>query len=168
MQQNYAKVSGVTETLPATELVEDAIRMNASLLVRNDIQLCREFQDPSPEVTVEKHKALQILVNLIRNAKQSCDESGHPKKRLTVRVNNGGEFVRISIIDNGVGVAPENLVRIFNHGFTTKKSGHGFGLHSGALAARELGGALLVDSDGPGRGATFTLELPCAAVPAGV
>ena len=62
--------------------------------------------------------------------------------------------------DSGVGIAPENLTRIFAHGFTTKKDGHGFGLHSGALAAREMGGALLAHSDGPGHGATFTLELP--------
>ena len=68
--------------------------------------------------------------------------------------------IRISIIDNGIGIPKENLVRIFNHGFTTRKEGHGFGLHSGALAAKELGGALVVHSDGPGKGATFTLELP--------
>ena len=62
--------------------------------------------------------------------------------------------------DTGVGIPAENMIRIFNHGFTTKKSGHGFGLHSGALAARELGGELRVRSDGPGLGATFVLELP--------
>jgi signal transduction histidine kinase len=65
------------------------------------------------------------------------------------------------VIDNGVGILPENLTRIFNHGFTTRKDGHGFGLHSGALAAKEMGGSLNVHSDGPGQGAAFTLELPC-------
>jgi signal transduction histidine kinase len=74
-----------------------------------------------------------------------------------------GGRIKISVSDNGVGIPPENLSRIFNHGFTTKKDGHGFGLHSGALAATEMGGALHVQSDGPGCGATFTLELPCAA-----
>jgi len=59
-----------------------------------------------------------------------------------------------------VGISAENLTRIFGHGFTTRKDGHGFGLHSGALTARELGGSLTVKSDGPGRGAMFTLELP--------
>src|SRR4029079_7726108 len=92
--------------------------------------------------------------------KQSCDESRREDKQLTVRVENGDDRVRIALIDNGVGIAPENLTRIFNHGFTTKKEGHGFGLHSGALAAREMGGTLTVQSDGPGTGATFTLELP--------
>jgi signal transduction histidine kinase len=64
--------------------------------------------------------------------------------------------------DNGVGIAPENLTRIFGHGFTTKKDGHGFGLHSGALAAKEMNGSLTVHSDGVGQGAAFTLELPPA------
>jgi signal transduction histidine kinase len=69
-------------------------------------------------------------------------------------------MVKITMLDNGVGIPPENLTRIFAHGFTTRKAGHGFGLHSGALAAKELGGTLTVHSDGPGRGTTFTLELP--------
>ena len=68
--------------------------------------------------------------------------------------------IKIAVIDNGIGIPPENLTRIFNHGFTTRKDGHGFGLHSGALAAREMGGSLTAHSDGPGQGATFTLELP--------
>ncbi len=70
-------------------------------------------------------------------------------------------MVKISVIDNGVGIPPENLERIFAHGFTTKKYGHGFGLHGSVLAAKEMGGTLTAHSDGPGMGATFTLELPC-------
>jgi signal transduction histidine kinase len=68
--------------------------------------------------------------------------------------------VKIWVSDNGIGILPENLTRIFNHGFTTRRNGHGFGLHSGALAAKELGGVLLAYSEGPGTGATFCLELP--------
>lgn len=80
---------------------------------------------------------------------------------MTVSVANGDDKVRISVRDNGVGIPGANLNKIFNHGFTTrKKNGHGFGLHSGALAAREMGGQLTARSDGPGAGATFTLELP--------
>jgi signal transduction histidine kinase len=79
---------------------------------------------------------------------------------LTVRVANEDGRLKISVIDNGVGIPPENLTKIFNHGFTTRKDGHGFGLHSGALAATEMGGALVAHSDGPGQGASFTLELP--------
>ena len=91
------------------------------------------------------------------------EESGRADKRITVRVTADERCVRIAVIDNGVGIARENLTRIFAHGFTTKKKGHGFGLHSGANAAREIGGALSVRSDGSGLGATFELELPLAA-----
>jgi signal transduction histidine kinase len=161
MQQTYAKVSGLTEMIKVTDLVEDALRMNASALIRHDVHFFREYDEHLPEITVEKHKVLQILVNLIRNAKYACDESGQKDKRLTMRVTNGSDVVRIALIDNGVGIPPENLTRIFAHGFTTKKEGHGFGLHSGILAAKEIGGSLSAHSDGPGKGATFTLTLPC-------
>jgi signal transduction histidine kinase len=99
-------------------------------------------------------------VNLIRNGKRACDESGREEKILSVALRNGGDHLKISITDNGIGIPPENLTRIFNHGFTTMRGGHGFGLHSGALAAKEMGGTLSANSDGPGKGATFTIELP--------
>ncbi|HEY0457204.1 MAG TPA: ATP-binding protein, partial [Verrucomicrobiae bacterium] len=89
-----------------------------------------------------------------------------PDKKLTLQLKQAEHSVRISVLDNGVGIPEENLNRIFNHGFTSKKTGHGFGLHNSALAARELGGSLTVKSDGPGRGAAFTLELPCAQLAA--
>ena len=161
MQQTYARVSGLVETIQINDLVEDALRMNTSALDRHGVETIREFE-PLPPVPVEKHKVLQILVNLIRNAKYACDESGRTDKRVIMRSANGDGRVRISIIDNGVGIPPENLTRIFGHGFTTRKDGHGFGLHSAANAAREMGGQLSVHSDGPGRGASFTLELPVA------
>ncbi len=164
MQQNYAKVSGVTETIQMSDLVDDGLRMNEGSLVRHTVRVIREY-DELPRITIEKHKALQILVNLIRNAKHACDDSGHADKQVTVRVTGGTDCIRVSVIDNGVGIPRENLTRIFAHGFTTKAEGHGFGLHSGALAAREMGGSLTVHSDGPGNGATFILELPLNTQP---
>ena len=160
MQQSHARVGGANESVNPRELVEDALRMNGGALVRHEIRVQREYQDGLPQITVDKHKVLQILVNLIRNAKNACDESTSQERRLTVRVRAQDERLRISVIDNGVGIAKENLTRIFNHGFTTRKDGHGFGLHSGALAAADMGGTLLAHSDGPGNGAEFTLALP--------
>jgi C4-dicarboxylate-specific signal transduction histidine kinase len=165
MQQGFAKVSGLKETLQLTDLVEDALKMNASAFARHDIRVVKEFEN-IPLVTVEKHTVLQILVNVVRNAKQACDEFNPPAKKLTIRVSTREGRVRIAVTDNGIGISPENLSRIFAHGFTTKKTGHGFGLHSGALAAKEMGGSLTVRSDGPGCGATFMLELPCQDQPA--
>ncbi len=159
MQQNYANVSGVVETVKVTDLVEDALRMNAGALVRHEIALVREYTG-APGITVEKHKVLQVLVNVIRNAKYACDESGRKDKQIRLKISQRDQWICIAVIDNGIGIPAENRTRIFNHGFTTRKDGHGFGLHSGALAAAELGGRLTAHSDGPGQGATFTLELP--------
>ena len=136
--------------------------MNSGALTRHHVALRKDYQQ-KPEITVDKHKVLQILVNLIRNAKYACDESGHTDKQVTVRIDAVPEGARISVIDNGVGIAPETMSRLFGHGFTTRKSGHGFGLHSAALAASELGGKLTASSEGVGKGATFQLTLPLNA-----
>jgi signal transduction histidine kinase len=160
MQQNYATVGGVKEMINVVDLMEDSMRINNSALSRHGVEVIREFEKV-PAMNVEKHKILQILVNLIRNAKYACGESGRPDKRMTLRVVNGDGRVKMSVMDNGIGIPPENLTRIFNHGFTTRKNGHGFGLHSGALAAKAMGGSLTVLSGGAGQGAAFTLELPC-------
>ena len=118
-------------------------------------------------MTVDKHKVLQILVNLLQNAKYACDAQNQAEKIVTVRIANAGPGrVSIEVADNGIGIPPENLTRIFFHGFTTRKGGHGFGLHSGALAAKEMGGSLVAHSEGIGHGAGFILELPVQA-PAG-
>jgi PAS domain S-box-containing protein len=164
MQQSYAKVSGVYETLAIAGLVEDALRMNAAAFDRHHIDLVREFDEKIPAVCVDRHKVLQILINLFRNAKYAMAARSGNDKRIVIRVGMAApDRVKITVGDNGVGIAPDHLNSIFNHGFTTKKDGHGFGLHSGANAAKEMGGTLTAHSDGPGQGAEFTLELPVAA-----
>lgn len=163
MQQEYASAMGVTEPLDADVLMEDALRMNAAALTRHDVQLVREFT-PVPRVVAERGKVLQILINLIRNAKYACDEGGAQPKLIRVGVTRAPSgAVQLSVADNGVGIPPGNLNRIFQHGFTTRPTGHGFGLHSSALAAKEMKGSLAVASGGPGQGAVFTLVLPTAA-----
>ena len=164
MQQSYAKLCGVTEVVEVVDLVEDSLRLNAGAFARHGVTLQREFSAVA-SITVDKHKVLQILVNLVRNAKYACDESGRADKLITLRVESAAHGVRISVLDNGVGIPAENMARLFSHGFTTRLSGHGFGLHSGALAAQELGGTLRAESDGPGCGAAFILDLPLAPPP---
>ena len=160
MQQSYAGVAGVIAKVKIAELIQDAIRMNSSSLEKYQIQLTCDVAD-IPTIGVDKQRLLQILVNLVANAKDALVASDRSDRQLTVRARRqGDDWVRIDVIDNGIGIAPDNLTRIFSHGFTTKKSGHGFGLHSSANAAREMGGALSVHSDGPGCGARFSIELP--------
>jgi C4-dicarboxylate-specific signal transduction histidine kinase len=109
---------------------------------------------------VDKHKVLQILINLISNAKYALDEVPEGERHLSVRMVAEGKWVRIQVTDDGMGIAPELREKLFAHGFTTRKDGHGFGLHASALAAQLLGGRLKLESDGPGKGAVATLELP--------
>jgi C4-dicarboxylate-specific signal transduction histidine kinase len=146
-----------------TKLVEDALRINTAAFDRHRIEVVREFDEAMPSVSADRHKALQILINLISNAKYAMDEQSSDEKRMVIRIGPASpDRVKVTVSDSGIGIAPENLIKIFNYGFTTKKNGHGFGLHSCANAAKEMGGSITAHSDGPGRGATFILELPVA------
>jgi len=160
MQQSYAALSGVTTSISLSDLVEHALKTYEVGLSAQNVEVVREYEELSM-VTTDQHKVLQILMNLVSNANYALANSDAKERRLTFRVGQSGEDrVKVEVEDNGVGIARENLTQIFQHGFTTKKDGHGFGLHSSALAAKELGGSLSVRSDGPGQGATFTLDLP--------
>jgi len=160
MQQGYAKRGGITDVLDIRALADDSLRMNEGAFSRHGVTIVRDFAEV-PLIQVDKHKVLQILVNVIRNAKYACSElKGDGERRVTVRIRASEREITVAVIDTGIGIPRENLQRIFNHGFTTRPDGHGFGLHSSALAARELGGSLQVESAGLRRGATFTLTLP--------
>ncbi|MDB5577971.1 MAG: Multi-sensor signal transduction histidine kinase [Bradyrhizobium sp.] len=159
MQQAYARAPQAQEIVNIRDLIEDALRVNLDSTVHSGLSVIQEF-DEVPPVRLDRHKVLQILVNLVGNAKQSCTESARPDKCLTARLGTADGLISVAIIDNGVGIPAANLTKIFNHGFTTRKDGHGFGLHSAALAAKQVGGSLRAQSKGVGQGATFTLDLP--------
>ena len=161
-QQSYATVAGVVMEASLSELADDALRTLEVSLTRHGIEIVREYPDQL-QIMTDKHKVVQVLCNLVSNAKHALLASDSNEKRLVVRFKRtDADHVAVIVEDNGIGIAPENLSRVFQYGFTTKKNGHGFGLHSSALAAEELGGSLTAHSDGPGRGAMFTLELPLA------
>jgi len=166
MHRAYSKVTGIEVTASLEEVVENAIEINQAGLEQHRIKVIREFAEIG-EVNIDKPRVMQILVNLINNAVYALSESEKEEKMLTIRFYKHGEDqLRIEVTDNGIGISRENLTKIFRHGFTTKKYGHGFGLHNDALAAGEMGGSLTVHSDGLGKGATFRLELPFK--PAGI
>ncbi|HEX8704122.1 MAG TPA: ATP-binding protein, partial [Myxococcaceae bacterium] len=160
LQQNYARLPRMHEPVLMEELVQDALRINAAGLSRHHVQV-EQHLTQVPVVHTDKNKVLMILVNLISNAKYALDASPVQERHLTVRLEfPSPDRLRVEVRDNGVGIAPEMLTRIFQYGFTTREEGHGFGLHSSALAAQELGGSLTVHSEGPGKGAAFMLQLP--------
>lgn len=163
-QQSYAGASSVVELLQVRDLVEDALRIDTGGLLGAHVEIVRRFDDV-PQLMLDKHRVLLILVNLVSNARYAMNGVPGRMHRIEVRVQMVGASLQVAVSDNGEGIAPENLTRIFAHGFTTKKDGHGFGLHSCVLAAKEMGGTLTAHSDGPGTGATFTLELPTGTAP---
>ncbi|SDA55246.1 Histidine kinase-, DNA gyrase B-, and HSP90-like ATPase [Pseudomonas sp. NFACC15-1] len=159
-QQTYAGAARLIEPLNVSDLFEDALRMNSGALSRHHVCVIKDYHDV-PAIMGDKHRLLLILINLISNAKFAMSHiSEHPREMtLGIRILDETKLC-LSVKDCGEGISPENLTRIFNHGFTTRKDGHGFGLHSCALAAVEMNGRLHVHSDGPGQGALFTLEIP--------
>jgi signal transduction histidine kinase len=160
LQQTYARVSSVQEEANIVDLVEDAFKTANATLMNHNIEVIREIDDV-PTLLTDKHKILQVLVNLISNAKHAISDSSGLDRRLTLRVFQPTDArLAVEVEDTGAGIAPDSLTKIFEYGFTTKKDGHGFGLHSSALIAKELGGALTVRSDGLGCGTTFRFELP--------
>lgn len=160
-QQNFARSSGVSESVSLVEIVDDALRINAESLERHRIRIERDIT-AGMVVKLDKHQVLQILVNLVSNAKHAMRCSAGDRV-LTIRagaLSADPSRLVFMVSDTGTGIAPENLTRIFSHGFTTRTDGHGFGLHTSALAAKNMGGSLTASSEGLGRGAVFTLDIP--------
>jgi signal transduction histidine kinase len=162
-QQSYSGATSLIEPVQIEDLMDDALSINAASMARHQITVIKEFADV-PLLLLDKHLVLQILTNLIGNAKHAMNGVSDRSHQITLRVNIAEPpdepRLTIRVEDNGEGIEPENLARLFAHGFTTRKNGHGFGLHSCALAAKEMNGTMTAHSDGSGRGAAFTLELP--------
>ena len=161
-QQEHARFALLVERLPVPRLIDEALQAHLVALQRQGIQVRREYSE-TPEIEVDRHRLLQILLNLLSNARQALLDADRPDKCVTLRVRPGSPgHVRIEVSDNGVGIPPENLPLIFSQVFTTKKSGPAFSLHISALAASEMKGRPTCTSAGVGQGATFVLELPLA------
>ncbi|MBD9463408.1 DAHL domain-containing protein [Pseudomonas sp. Pdm06] len=159
-QQSYAGASSLLEPLVVSELLEDALRMNSGALTRHHVTVIKEYGDV-PRIMGDKHRLLLILINLISNAKYAMAGVSNDARNMTLKAAVvDGQTLQISVKDEGEGIPEENMTRIFAHGFTTRKEGHGFGLHSCALAAIEMNGHLTAHSEGPGKGATFQLQVP--------
>jgi signal transduction histidine kinase len=164
VQQNYARTTLLIEECDLSQLLTNAVRTQTAALQRHGVDVTCESLAPC-RGQIDRHKVLQILINLITNAKYALAGVPDGQRKLLVRLTTEGEMARIQVVDNGMGIAPELREKLFAQGFTTRKDGHGFGLHFSALAAKLLGGHLGLESDGPGKGVTATLVLPLNAPP---
>ena len=159
-QQSFSKVVGFKEIVNPTDLMDNALFLNDGDILKYNVQVNKDY-DFTERIMVERHKVLQILVNLVRNAIQATKSNKEYEREIVVYVHaHGDDCVQFQVNDNGMGISSDNLKRIFQHGFTTKDSGHGFGLHSSALFAKEMGGSLSAYSDGVDQGASFVLTIP--------
>jgi signal transduction histidine kinase len=161
LQQDYSRTRGLTEPIHIETIIEDALQLNRQQNAKFDIQVEKDYA-ALPECWMDRHKLLQILINLFSNARHAvmAKETRPGIVRVVVEQTETDDKVRIEVSDNGIGIAPDHLTRIFQHGFTTRPDGHGFGLHSSAIAAAEMGGSLRAESRGVGQGATFVIDLP--------
>jgi len=164
-QQSYAKATLYTENVLITDIVEDALKLQLASLSKQGVKVIRRF-DHNPRGSVPKVKLVHVLTNLIKNGKEAMYENDkfNRPQRLEISVTEFGQgMVEIRVRDNGCGIRPDNLEKIFNHGFTTKKEGHGFGLHTCANFMTEMGGSLVAESEGEGQGSCFVVRFPLAS-----
>ena len=159
MQQDHSKNTHTNEPVSPHDLFETALQLSGDDSERSDITIIRKY-DTTSEIELDKHKILQILVNFIRNAIYAARKNEHHQSTITLNtcINNGS--LCLNVTDNGIGMTQETIGKLFKAGFTTKKTGHGYGLHASANSAHELQGSLTASSDGLGKGSTFTLKLP--------
>ncbi|HBG27540.1 MAG: hypothetical protein A2Y10_15590 [Planctomycetes bacterium GWF2_41_51] len=163
-QQLYTKNEKHRDIVHISDIIENAIEINHAGLERFKIEVIREYEELG-KITIDKHRLLQMLVSIIDNAQQALTESPNQPKILKIRTaKKNNKRIKIEISDNGVGIKSEDAHKIFQQGFTTKPTGHGFGLHSCRLTANDLHGSISIHSTGVNQGATVTLELPVTEI----
>jgi len=156
-QQQVARAGSWFESIRLNELLETALLVQAPELAQ--IEVVREYGE-LPQIRTDPHKLLQVVVNLIRNARDAVQACASDRRRIRVKLELDGNHARVTIEDSGIGMPEDVLSQLFRFGFTTKENGHGFGLHNSANVAREIGATLTAHSDGVGHGSRFILRLP--------
>ena len=160
-QQSFARMGGAHDEVDVSELLETALTLKGQEL--KGVEITRDIGE-LPIVLTDRYKLLQIIVNYIANAYDAMMENSSTAPRIAIRVRTMHDQLEIAVEDSGVGIAPEVLARVWEFGFTTKTHGHGFGLHSAAVAAQQLGGTVSVESGGVGLGARFSVTIPINSV----
>ena len=159
-QQSMAGSLGMIESLRPARLVDLVLEIEGPALAAAGIEVTREDGALLPRA-LDRHQMMQVLLNVVSNARHALVASSRPDRRLVVRTQGGADGgVRFEVADNGSGILPEHLPRVFEHGFTTKPDGHGVGLHYCASVASAMGATISCESAGPGQGAVFRLDLP--------
>ncbi|MDJ0834995.1 MAG: two-component regulator propeller domain-containing protein [Acidobacteriota bacterium] len=160
-QQAHAKLSLMDEGQELNLIVENALKVQDEALERRHITLKTILGDVSL-IKVQKTQLMHIIINLLKNAAEAMETVMDRDRVLTVETRQNGKTVQLVIRDTGVGIAAEHLKKMFSYGFTTKESGHGFGLHFCWRAMKEMGGTITVESEGRDMGAEFVMTFPAS------
>ncbi len=158
-QNNYAGIGSYTEKCSLAILIEDALKLTPGLREQFGVTILKKFEE-IPAIEVQKTKLIHILINLINNARDSMLDKPAGNRNLEIGLKHAGDYAIIQVRDSGIGIDEKNISRIFTHGFSTKKNGHGFGLHSSANYVAEMKGSIWVENNKEGSGASFYLKLP--------
>jgi signal transduction histidine kinase/DNA-binding LacI/PurR family transcriptional regulator len=156
-QEGYIGFKSTLEETEVVPLLEDILKIYLPSFDEHHIKIVKNYHK-IPKIKVQKTKLFYVLVNLIKNAKDALLEVSETRRRLILTVETSGDNKYIRIADTGTGIRPELLQSIFAYGYTTKKDGHGFGLHSCANYMTEMKGKIWAESPGPGQGTTFVLQ----------
>ena len=156
-QQGYATLGAAPEMVSLKNVIDDALKIQEASLQRHRVEVVKNYHE-TPSVRFHKARLIHIIINLIKNAREAMDENALEDRVLVIDMSMTATHAIVSLSDNGAGIRPDHLPQVFLHGFTTKSFGHGFGLNSCAVAMKEMGGTIRVDSDGLGKGSKFTME----------
>lgn len=153
------KAGSELEPVPLKDTIESSVLLNASRLRENRVDLTCGPVPPDLRVMASRVRLEQVLVNLLQNAFEALETVTNPSVRLSVRED--GDFVKLSLADNGPGLPPQVMAQLFTPFVTTKPKGLGLGLVIAHDILRDFGGALEVENSDTG--AVFTLSLRRAA-----
>lgn len=156
-QRMYAQTGVFVDKYKIYDIVLSSIEV-LQLKITSYNVVIENHVDSKLEINVERSKLINILVNIIKNALEACENS--EQRHISISTQLDSNSVSLIVKDTGVGIEKDMLEKIFNHGVTTKKNGNGFGLHSCANLTKELKGSLVAQSEGIGKGASFVLRIP--------
>lgn len=159
-QQAFAKRTDFRQEIDLQSLISQAVAINQQLIQSMGVRLVKNVPD-LPELMLNRNKITQILVNMIRNGLQAMQDRSPDQRLLKIHCRLLDQRdLEIEVSDTGIGFDEHTQAKLFTHGFSTKTTGNGLGLHYCANAMREIGGSISASSPGPGLGATFRIVVP--------
>ena len=156
--ENYRKLSRLSSPMLAPVSVGDLLGDIKKLFASSKVQYVYRIEDESRVLMADRSQMEQVLINLLKNATEACAEQEHPEVVVATSYDQEKRIFRLSVTDNGCGILPEVLDRIFIPFFTTKPTGSGIGLSLCKQIMTLHGGSLQVTSE-VGKGSCFTLKL---------